>query len=289
MIRNFEILRLKKAGVSNLGILKLIDYQEKHEAKLTLRQLARIAEVKAVPNFIESYKSQDVKRLREQYKTFPSFSILDDIYPEWLKEMYNPPTLLFYQGNLKFLNFPKLGFVGSREMSKEAPKITYKLIEELKQSFVIVSGLARGVDTSSHVAAIKQQTPTIAVIGNGLDISYPKENRKLQEYLATHELVLSEYLVGEPPLKFHFPERNRIIAGLSRGIVVVEAKQRSGSLITSRYALEGNREVFAVPGDILNRNASGCNQLIQQGAAKLITHGQDILDEFYLYEGNFLP
>lgn len=230
-----------------------------------------------------------MKRLREQYKVFPSFSILDDIYPEWLKEMYNPPALLFYQGNLKLLNFPKLGFVGSREMSKEAPKITYKLIEELKQSFVIVSGLARGVDTSSHVAAIKQQTPTIAVIGNGLDINYPKENRKLQEYLATHELVLSEYLVGEPPLKFHFPERNRIIAGLSRGIVVVEAKQRSGSLITSRYALEGNREVFAVPGDILNRNASGCNQLIQQGAAKLITHGQDILDEFYLYEGNFLP
>ncbi|MBS4464405.1 DNA-processing protein DprA [Lactococcus garvieae] len=289
MIRNFEILRLKKAGMSNLGILKLIDYQERHEAKLTLRQLARIAEVKAVPNFIESYKSQDVKRLREQYKTFPSFSILDDIYPEWLKEMYNPPTLLFYQGNLKLLNFPKLGFVGSREMSKEAPKITYKLIEELKQSFVIVSGLARGVDTSSHVAAIKQQTPTIAVIGNGLDISYPKENRKLQEYLATHELVLSEYLVGEPPLKFHFPERNRIIAGLSRGIIVVEAKQRSGSLITSRYALEGNREVFAVPGDILNRNASGCNQLIQQGAAKLITNGQDILDEFYLYGDNFLP
>lgn len=289
MIRNFEILRLKKAGMSNLGILKLIDYQERHEAKLTLRQLARIAEVKAVPNFIESYKSQDMKRLREQYKTFPSFSILDDIYPEWLKEMYNPPTLLFYQGNLKLLNFPKLGFVGSREMSKEAPKITYKLIEELKQSFVIVSGLARGVDTSSHVAAIKQQTPNIAVIGNGLDISYPKENRKLQEYLATHELVLSEYLVGEPPLKFHFPERNRIIAGLSRGIVVVEAKQRSGSLITSRYALEGNREVFAVPGDILNRNVSGCNKLIQQGAAKLITHGQDILDEFYLYEGNSLP
>ena len=95
MIRNFEILRLKKAGMSNLGILKLIDYQERHEAKLTLRQLARIAEVKAVPNFIESYKSQDVKRLREQYKTFPSFSILDDIYPEWLKEMYNPPDSPF--------------------------------------------------------------------------------------------------------------------------------------------------------------------------------------------------
>ncbi|MDT2726208.1 DNA-processing protein DprA [Lactococcus formosensis] len=282
MIKNFEILRLKKAGMSNLGILKLINYQERHEAKLTLRQLARIAEIKAIPNFIENYKSQDVKRLRKLYKLFPSFSILDDIYPEWLKEIYNPPALLFYQGNLKLLNLPKLGFVGSRESSKEATKITHKLIEELKQNFVIVSGLARGVDTSSHVAAVKQKTPTIAVIGNGLDISYPKENRKLQEYLATHELVLSEYLAGEQPLKFHFPERNRIIAGLSRGIVVVEAKQRSGSLITSRYALEGNREVFAVPGDILNRNASDCNQLIQQGAAKLVTHGQDILDEFYL-------
>lgn len=268
--------------MSNLGILKLINYQERHEVKLTLRQFARIAEIKAIPNFIENYKSQDVKRLRKLYKLFPSFSILDDIYPEWLKEIYNPPALLFYQGNLKLLNLPKLGFVGSRESSKEATKITHKLIEELKQNFVIVSGLARGVDTSSHVAAVKQKTPTIAVIGNGLDISYPKENRKLQEYLATHELVLSEYLAGEQPLKFHFPERNRIIAGLSRGIVVVEAKQRSGSLITSRYALEGNREVFAVPGDILNRNASGCNQLIQQGAAKLVTHGQDILDEFYL-------
>ncbi len=283
MIRNFEILRLKKAGMSNLGILKLIDYQKRHEAKLTLRQLARIAEVKTVPNFIENYKSQDVKRLRKQYKIFPSFSILDEIYPEWLKEMYNPPSLLFYQGNLKLLSYPKLGFVGSREMSKEGPKITHKLIEELQQNFVIVSGLARGVDTSSHVAAVKQKTPTIAVIGNGLDISYPKENRKLQEYLAVNELVLSEYLAGEQPLKFHFPERNRIIAGLSRGVVVVEAKQRSGSLITSRFALEENREVFAVPGDILNRNSSGCNQLIKQGEAKLVTHGQDILDEFYLY------
>ena len=283
MIRNFEILRLKKAGMSNLGILKLIDYQKRHEAKLTLRQLARIAEVKTVPNFIENYKSQDVKRLRKQYKIFPSFSILDEIYPEWLKEMYNPPSLLFYQGNLKLLSYPKLGFVGSREMSKEGPKITHKLIEELQQNFVIVSGLARGVDTSSHVAAVKQKTPTIAVIGNGLDISYPKENRKLQEYLAVNELVLSEYLAGEQPLKFHFPERNRIIAGLSSGVVVVEAKQRSGSLITSRFALEENREVFAVPGDILNRNSSGCNQLIKQGEAKLVTHGQDILDEFYLY------
>ncbi|MEY8443938.1 DNA-processing protein DprA [Lactococcus ileimucosae] len=280
MVRNFEILRLKKAGVSNRGILKLIAYQENNKEKITLRQMAHITEVKSAPNFIESYKGQDVEGLRRLYKRFPSFSILDEVYPERLKEIYNPPVLLFYQGNLDLLTLPKIGFVGSRETSKEGIKVTHKLVEELKQKFVIVSGLARGIDTSSHVAAVRQKTPTIAVVGNGLDISYPKENRKLQEYLAANELVLSEYLVGDPPLKFHFPDRNRIIAGLSRGIVVVEAKQRSGSLITSSWALEENRDVFAVPGNILSRNSSGCNSLIQQGA-KLVTHGQDILDEYF--------
>ncbi|QPS71765.1 DNA-processing protein DprA [Lactococcus garvieae] len=279
MIRNFEILRLKRAGMSNLSVWKLIQYQKEHREKLTLRQKARVSEIKNLPDFLENYKNQDIKSLRALYKTFPSFSIMDDIYPERLKEMYNPPVLLFYQGNLELLNLPKIGFVGSREASKDGIKITHKLIEELERNFVIVSGLARGIDTSSHVAAVKQKTPTIAVIGNGLDISYPKENRKLQDYLAANELILSEYLAGEPPLKFHFPERNRIIAGLSRGIVVVEAKQRSGSLITSKWALEENRDVFAVPGDILSRHSSGCNSLIQQGA-KLITHGKDILEDY---------
>lgn len=279
-MRNFEILRLKTAGMSNIGVLKLLEYQKEHKVKLSLRQMARVANVKSISNFMEDYKNQDIKRLRELYKLYPSFSILDDIYPERLKEIYNPPVLLFYQGNLHLLKLPKMAFVGSRDASKESSKITHKIIHELERNFVIVSGLARGIDASSHIAAVKQRTPTIAVIGNGLDISYPKENRKLQEYLAANELILSEYLAGNPPLKFHFPERNRIIAGLSRGVVVVEAMQRSGSLITSRWALEENRDVFAVPGDILNRNSAGCNNLIQQGA-KLITCGQDILEEYH--------
>lgn len=153
---------------------------------------------------------------------------------------------------------------------------------ELNQNFTIVSGLAKGIDTASHLSAIKNKIPTIAVIGTGLDIFYPLENRKIQEYLAKNQLILSEYPVGEKPLRYHFPERNRIIAGLSHGVVVIEAKLRSGSLITCERALEEGRDIFAVPGNIADGFSDGCNHLIQQGA-KLIYQAQDILEE-YLYD-----
>ncbi|MDR1568680.1 MAG: DNA-protecting protein DprA, partial [Streptococcaceae bacterium] len=136
---------------------------------------------------------------------------------------------------------------------------------------------------AAHLAALRNKLSTIAVIGCGLDIYYPKENQKLQAYLAQHHLVLSEYLNGTAPLRHHFPERNRIIAGLSRGVVVIEAKIRSGSLITCKCALEHGREVFAVPGDILSGHSSGCHRLIQQGA-KCIENSADIMDEFYDFE-----
>ena len=235
-----------------------------------------MAQVKSIPNFIEQYKNQDVKKLRIDYKKFSSFSILDDLYPERLREIYNPPVLIFYQGNIDLLKNPKLAFVGSRLAGQSGIKAVQKIITELNQSFTIVSGLAKGIDTASHLSAIKTKTPTIAVIGTGLDIFYPLENRKIQEYLAKNQLVLSEYSLGEKPLKYHFPERNRIIAGLSRGVVVVEAKLRSGSLITC----EG-RDIFAIPGNIADGTSDDCNHLIQQGA-KLVYQAQDILEE-YLY------
>lgn len=281
MLTNFDLFRLKDAGMTNLGINKLLKFHHKHPQKLTLRQMAQVAQIRAIPSFVENYKNQDAVELRKIYKKFPSFSILDDIYPERLKNIYNPPVLLFYQGNLALLKNPKIAFVGSRNASPAGVKAVQKLIKELGNHFTIVSGLARGIDAASHIAAVKTQTPTIAVIGTGLDIFYPLENRAVQEYLAKKELLLTEYFPGEKPLKFHFPERNRIIAGLSRGVVVIEARLRSGSLITAERALEEGRDIFAVPGNIADGFSDGCNHLIQQGA-KLVYQAQDILEE-YLY------
>ena len=281
MITNFDLFRWKKAGMINLGVNKLLKFFHKYDRKISLRQMGQVAQVKSIPNFIEQYKNQDVKKLRIDYKKFSSFSILDDLYPERLREIYNPPVLIFYQGNIDLLKNPKLAFVGSRLAGQSGIKAVQKIITELNQSFTIVSGLAKGIDTASHLSAIKTKTPTIAVIGTGLDIFYPLENRKIQEYLAKNQLVLSEYSLGEKPLKYHFPERNRIIAGLSRGVVVVEAKLRSGSLITCERALEEGRDIFAIPGNIADGTSDDCNHLIQQGA-KLVYQAQDILEE-YLY------
>ena len=279
MYTNFDLFRLKDAGMTNLGLNKLLRFAETNPVKLSLRKMAQISGTKSIPDFIERYKSQDCKILRKTFKKFPTFSILDDIYPERLKEIYNPPVLLFYQGNLELLKKMKISIVGSRNSSTSGTKSVQKLIKELGNQLVIVSGLAKGIDSASHIAAIKNSGFTIAVIGTGIDIIYPNENRPLQEYIGKHQLLLSEYGPGEKALKFHFPERNRIIAGLSRGVIVVEAKMRSGSLITCERAMEEGRDVFAVPGDIISPFSEGCHHLIQEGA-KLITNGRDVLNEY---------
>ena len=179
------------------------------------------------------------------------------------------------------LKRPKMAVVGARTASQTGTKSVQKIVSELGNQFVIVSGLARGIDTSAHISALKNGGATIAVIGCGLDVHYPKENKLLQEYLGKNHLILSEYTVGEAPLKFHFPERNRIIAGLSQGVIVAEAKMRSGSLITCERALEEGRDVFAIPGNILDGKSDGCHHLIKEGA-KCITSGMDVLSEYQL-------
>ncbi|WP_460022867.1 DNA-processing protein DprA [Lactovum odontotermitis] len=278
---NFEIYRYKSAGLSNLGIMKLVKFYHQHSRtrKLNLRQIGQVGEVRSLPDFIERYKNQEVKKLRENYQKFPSFSILDEIYPESLRQIYNPPVLLFYEGNADLLKYSKIAFVGSRDCDTLGIKSVEKIIKSLGKSLTIVSGLARGIDTASHITAIKAEMNTIAVIGTGLDVYYPRENRTLQDYMMKNQLVLSEYGPGESALKFHFPERNRIIAGLSHGVVVVEAKMRSGSLITAERAMEEGRDVFAIPGNISDGRSDGCHHLIQEGA-KLVSSAQDILEEY---------
>lgn len=279
-MNHFELFKLKKAGLTNLNIHNIINYLKKNSlTSLSVRNMAVVSKCKNPTFFIENYKQLDLKKLRQEFKKFPVLSILDSNYPLELKEIYNPPVLLFYQGNIELLSKPKLAVVGARQASQIGCQSVKKIIKETNNQFVIVSGLARGIDTAAHVSALKNGGSSIAVIGSGLDVYYPTENKKLQEYMSYNHLVLSEYFTGEQPLKFHFPERNRIIAGLCQGIVVVEAKMRSGSLITCERALEEGREVFAIPGNIIDGKSDGCHHLIQEGA-KCIISGKDILSEY---------
>ncbi|HEN9489307.1 TPA: DNA-protecting protein DprA [Streptococcus agalactiae] len=279
-MNHFELFKLKKAGLTNLNINNIINYLKKNSlTSLSVRNMAVVSKCKNPTFFIENYKQLDLKKLRQEFKKFPVLSILDSNYPLELKEIYNPPVLLFYQGNIELLSKPKLAVVGARQASQIGCQSVKKIIKETNNQFVIVSGLARGIDTAAHVSALKNGGSSIAVIVSGLDVYYPTENKKLQEYMSYNHLVLSEYFTGEQPLKFHFPERNRIIAGLCQGIVVAEAKMRSGSLITCERALEEGREVFAIPGNIIDGKSDGCHHLIQEGA-KCIISGKDILSEY---------
>src|SRR5574337_177788 len=283
---NFDLYRLKKAGMSNLVLNQFLDFissvtadDRQHPVLLLLPKFIRQATMKHKGLFWERFKQLDIKALRQEFLRFPSFSILDKVYPEYLREVYNPPVLLFYQGDIRLLAMEKIAFVGSRACSEQGIASIQKIIKECRNQFVVISGLARGIDTACHLAAIKNGGRTISVIGTGLDVSYPRENWQLQAFIAQNHLIITEYGPGEQPLKYHFPDRNRIIAGLSRGVVVTEAKRQSGSLITCERAMESGRDVFAVPGNISDGLSDGCHHLIQEGA-KLVYQGQDILSEY---------
>ena len=216
----------------------------------------------------------EIKRLQEQ--KVKVLTILDGAYPQRLKEIYLPPIVLFYRGNLSLVNQRAVAIVGSRDHSKYAKDCIHELIPVLvNDDIVVISGLARGVDTLAHEATLKANGSTIAVIGSGLNVVYPSENSKLYDVIAKRGLILSEYPLQSRPLKFHFPYRNRIIAGLSHGVCVIEAKEKSGSLITANLALSENREVFAVPGGIFSIHSKGTNSLIEAGAC-LVSSGETI-------------
>ena len=207
----------------------------------------------------------EIKRLQEE--KIKMLTILDGAYPQRLKEIYLPPIVLFYRGNLSLINQRAVAIVGSRDHSKYAKDCIHELIPTIvNDGIVVVSGLARGVDTLAHEETLKANGYTIAVIGSGLDVVYPPENSKLYDVIAKRGLILSEYPLQSRPLKFHFPYRNRIIAGLSHGVCVIEAKEKSGSLITANLSLSENREVFAVPGSIFSTHSKGSNSLIEAGA-----------------------
>lgn len=205
----------------------------------------------------------------------------DPAYPAQLQQISNPPLLLFGRGNQACLSERQMAMVGSRHPTPGAKQNAKQLAFELSQSgWVVTSGLALGIDACAHQGAIANQGVSVAVLGTGVDVIYPKRHQSLLvELLEQKGCVLSEFLPGTPAHSSNFPRRNRIVSGLSQGVVIVEAAIKSGSLITARYALEQNREVFAMPGNIQNPMVAGCHYLIQQGA-KLVTGVADVNDEF---------
>ncbi|KAF0505869.1 DNA-processing protein DprA [Pediococcus pentosaceus] len=207
-------------------------------------------------------------------------TILDEMYHKLLREIYYPPTVLFYNGNLSLLsNQRAIAIVGARMMTSYGEQAIKCLIPGVVDNqLTTVSGLAKGVDALVHEATLANAGSTIAVIGNGLDITYPKQNAQLQNQIQKEGLILSEYPQGARPLRHHFVERNRIIAGLTTATCVVEARKNSGSLITASLALTENRNVLAIPGSIFSGNSQGTNQLIAAGARPLIEL-DDVLEE----------
>ena len=202
----------------------------------------------------------------------------DPAYPLLLKQIHDPPAVLFVNGNPGLLNEFCIAVVGSRHASAQANRFTRWLAAELAGSgLTIVSGLARGIDSSAHRGALESGN-TIAVIGTGTDVYYPKSNRGLQVQLENEGAVVSEFLPGAPPRAAQFPQRNRIISGISLGTIVIEATLRSGSLITARFAAEQGREVFAVPGQVDREQTKGCHRLLREGAV-LVESAADVLAE----------
>lgn len=204
----------------------------------------------------------------------------DDAYPALLKEVYCPPPILYLEGHLPALAVPAIAMVGSRNPSIAGRQHAFSFARDLSRSgFCINSGLALGIDAASHRGVLSAEGVTSAVLGTGLDVIYPRQHLKLADEIRERGVLVSEMPLGTLPLPANFPRRNRIISGLSRGVLVVEASVKSGSLITANYALEQNREVFAMPGSIDNPMSRGCHALIKQGA-KLVEQLEDVLDEW---------
>jgi DNA processing protein len=210
-----------------------------------------------------------------------AITIKEEGYPVPLKEIYSPPPVIYYQGN--FVNIMKeakgLAMVGSRKATYYGRKVARDMAGEIAQSgYIVISGLARGIDTCAHLGALEAEGLTVAVLGCGLDRIYPSENTNLARRIAEKGAIITEFPLFTRPEKNNFPRRNRIISGLSLGTIVVEATKKSGALITADYALEQGREVFSVPGSIHSFLSIGCHNLIKQGA-KLVNNYHDILEE----------
>lgn len=267
------LLRLKlQKGLSYLKILQVmqqmpVDEDIDHEWINCLELPEDILTLVEHAYLDDRYESA-IENLQQQFNII---SFFDESYPLALREIYRPPIMLFAKGDLSLLRHEVTVIVGSRYPTSYSAQVIENIMPALvKRKQVVASGLARGVDAIAHQMTLRFGGKTIAVVGNGLNYFYPQENMELQRQIAERGLLLSEYLPDTPPRPFRFPERNRILAGICKNVIVTEAKEHSGSLITANLALQENRNVYAVPGLITSPLSKGTNQLISAGATPII-------------------
>lgn len=279
-----ELLLVKLALCQGMGIEKkwrLVRYAEKCQRQdLSFQEIIRVLGYHRFSETVrQNWQALTQEEISQRMLGQKYLSYDSPLYPDYLKEIAFPPLVLFYEGRKELLQKRLVAFVGARDATTYGRRVIRSLVPEVVvANYVVVSGLAKGIDSYSHEAAIASGGFTIGVLGTGVDICYPRQSREIYQVMKKDHLLISEYPRGTTPQKYHFPMRNRIIAGLSLGLCVVEAKTRSGSLITAQQALEDGREVFAVPGDVLNGHSAGCHDLIQDGA-KCVHTPEDILSE----------
>jgi DNA processing protein len=286
MIRDWVELNMTP-GIGPRAAAKLLERFGSPEAVYSATR-AELEQLRLVPEAIDTIIARGLQataeaEIRAVRKLGGDILLLDDgVYPSSLREIYDPPIVLYVKGAWsECLDRPCIAVVGSRRCSTYGQNSALMLARDLAQRGVtVVSGFARGIDAAAHRGALEAGGRTVAVLGTGIDEYYPRDHRKLaEEILGSGGAMVSQFPLGTPPVSENFPYRNRIISGLSLGIVVVEAAENSGSLITARLAIEQNREVFAVPGNITSRNSFGTNYLIKGAGAKLVQQWQDIATE----------
>ena len=268
-----RLLRSRRVWIATFFRL-LSEHGSPAAALDALPEIARAAGVERYNTFCEEAARSELSRGADAGATLICYGSSE--YPKALYDLADPPPLLWARGDISILNKPSIGMVGARNASSLGGRTARMLASELsEQGHVIVSGLARGIDTSAHIASLEHGT--IAVLAGGVDVIYPSENAHLARDISLKGLLISEQPMGLAPQARHFPRRNRLISGLSIGLIVVEAAAKSGSLITARNALDQGREVLAVPGHPFDARASGCNMLIRDGAT-LVRSAADVLE-----------
>ncbi len=278
----------KVPGIGPARLRLLLDYYgEVEQAWLANpRELRAVGlDKRSVENLVKTRNNLDLDLELEKLDKLgiTALSWDDPDYPALLKNIYSPPLVLFIRGTLLPQDEWALAVVGTRRATAYGKECTRTFAQGLVDNQItVVSGLAYGIDTEAHRTAVEAGGRTLAVLGSGVDVIYPAENRKLSEAIIENGALISEYPLGTKPESGNFPQRNRIISGLSLGTLIVEGAARSGARITADYALEQGREVFAVPGPIFRKSSEGPNHLIQNGGAKLITQVNDILEELNL-------
>ena len=234
-------------------------------------------------------KSFDLLRNNLEKKSIKTITIFDKEYPANLKNIYDPPVLLYYKGKLSKPDEFSVSVIGTRYPTEYGRNVCLNLVKEISELKIpVISGMAKGIDSVSHLAALSNDNLTYAILGSGVDVVYPAENRKLYQEICEMGAVISEYEPGAKPDKVNFPRRNRIISGISLGTVIIETGIRGGSMITAELAIDQNKEIFAVPGSIYSKRSEGANFLIKQGIAKLITGSGDIISELEYKLSNYI-